>query len=158
VRYPRGGGTGVVPQAQMTALPIGKADVRRRGKRLALLAFGAPLAAAEAAGAELDATVVNMRFVKPLDVGLIVELAKSHEALVTLEDNAVMGGAGAGVAEALAAAGVTIPILHLGLPDTYLEHASREDLLSECGLDTEGIKPALLARFPVPATPLRAAL
>ena len=158
VRYPRGGGTGVVPKAEMTAIPIGRAEVRRRGKHVALLAFGAPLAAAESVGAELDATVVNMRFVKPLDVGLIIELAKTHEALVTLEDNAVLGGAGSGVAEALAAAGISIPVLHLGLPDAYLEHASREELLAECGLDAAGVKAAILARFPVATAPLRAAL
>jgi 1-deoxy-D-xylulose-5-phosphate synthase len=135
VRYPRGSGIGAVPKAEMTALPIGKAEVRRRGRGVALLAFGAPLAAAEIVGAEFDATVVNMRFVKPLDESVMLELARSHQALVTIEDNVIAGGAGSGVAELLAGHGVVVPILHLGLPDRFLEHASREDLLSESGID-----------------------
>ena len=116
--------------------------------RIALLAFGAVLPAAEKVAAELGLTVVNMRFVKPLDRALVLELARSHDAIVTLEDNAIMGGAGSGVAELLAAEGITLPVLHLGLPDRYQEHASREQLLSEAGLDAEGIRAALLARWP----------
>ncbi|HET9484746.1 MAG TPA: 1-deoxy-D-xylulose-5-phosphate synthase [Xanthomonadales bacterium] len=148
IRYPRGAGTGVVPKAEMTAIPIGKAEVRRRGRGVAVLAFGAMVPPAEAAGATLDATVVNMRFVKPLDEALVLELARTHEALVTVEDNVVAGGAGAGVSELLAGHGIATPMLHLGLPDAFLEHASREELLSECGLDAPGITAAVVARWP----------
>jgi 1-deoxy-D-xylulose-5-phosphate synthase len=106
------------------------------------------LAPAATIAAELDATLVNMRFVKPLDEALIVELAKTHDAFVTLEDNAVAGGAGSAVAECLAAHGITLPILHLGLPDVYLEHGSREEVLTMAGLDLPGIRNAIRARFP----------
>ncbi|HVF35349.1 MAG TPA: 1-deoxy-D-xylulose-5-phosphate synthase [Candidatus Saccharimonadia bacterium] len=148
IRYPRGAGTGVVPKAAMTAIPIGKAEVRRRGRRVALLGFGALVDACERAGAELDATVVNMRFVKPLDESLVLELARTHEAIVTAEDNVVAGGAGAGVSELLDAHGIDAAVLSLGLPDAFLEHASREELLSEAGLDAAGIRTAVLARWP----------
>jgi 1-deoxy-D-xylulose-5-phosphate synthase len=148
VRYPRGSGPGVATDPGLDTLPIGKAELRRRGRRLALLAFGAPLAAAETVGAELDATVVNMRFVKPLDEALLRELAASHEGFVTLEDNVVQGGAGSAVSEFLAREGLAIPVLHLGLPDAFLEHASREELLAECGLDADGIRAAILERWP----------
>lgn len=148
VRYPRGTGMGAQPEANLETLPIGKAEVRRRGRRLALLAFGAPLAAAEAVAAELDATVVNMRFVKPLDETLLRELSANHEGFVTLEDNAVQGGAGSAVSEYLAAQGIGTPVLHLGLPDAFLEHASREELLTECGLDADGIRAAIQDRWP----------
>jgi 1-deoxy-D-xylulose-5-phosphate synthase len=148
VRYPRGSGPGVAIEANLDTLPIGRAEVRRRGHRLALLAFGAPLAAAEAVAAELDLSVVNMRFVKPLDEALLRELAASHDGFVTLEDNAVQGGAGAAVSEFLAREGLAIPVLHLGLPDAFLEHASREELLSECGLDAAGVRTAIRERWP----------
>ncbi|MGN6323335.1 MAG: 1-deoxy-D-xylulose-5-phosphate synthase [Dyella sp.] len=148
IRYPRGGGPGVVVRTTVDTLPIGKAELRRRGHRLALLSFGAMLAPAAELAAEIDATLVNMRFVKPLDEALLLELAKSHEAFVTLEDNVVAGGAGSAVAECLAAHGVNLPILHLGLPDAYLEHGSREEVLSEAGLDLAGIRRAIRARFP----------
>jgi 1-deoxy-D-xylulose-5-phosphate synthase len=148
VRYPRGTGPGVAVGAALDTLPIGKAEVRRRGARVALLAFGALVPAAEAVGAELGLTVVNMRFVKPLDRALLLELAKSHEGFVTLEDNVVAGGAGSGVAELLAEEGIPMPILHLGLPDAFQHHASREDLLAEAGLDVAGIRAAILARWP----------
>ncbi|HUA80045.1 MAG TPA: 1-deoxy-D-xylulose-5-phosphate synthase [Dyella sp.] len=148
IRYPRGSGPGVAVRKALDTLPLGKADVRRRGRRLAILSFGAMLAPAMQIAAEIDATLVNMRFVKPLDEALIIELAKSHDAFVTLEDNAVAGGAGAGVAECLAARGVTLPILHLGLPDVYLEHGSREEVLSAAGLDLPGIRKAIQTRFP----------
>ena len=158
VRYPRGSGPGVAVQANLDVLPIGKAQLRRRGSRLALLAFGAVLPAAEAVAAELGLTCVNMRFVKPLDRELLLDLARSHDGLVTLEDNAVMGGAGSGVAELLAAEGVAIPLLHLGLPDAYFDHASREELLARAGLDAAGVRRALLARWPeIGAGPARAA-
>src|SRR5690606_20250004 len=116
-------------------------------------AFGALVPAAERVGEELGLTVVNMRFVKPLDRALILELAKTHEGFVTLEDNVVAGGAGSGVAELLASEGITLPILHLGLPDAFQHHASREDLLAEAGLDTAGIRAALLKRWPDLARP-----
>ena len=122
--------------------------MRRRGARIALLAFGAIVPAAEKIGEELGLSVVNMRFVKPLDRASILELAASHEGFVTLEDNVVAGGAGSGVAELLAAEGITMPILHLGLPDEFQHHASREDLLAEAGLDAAGIRAAILKRWP----------
>jgi 1-deoxy-D-xylulose-5-phosphate synthase len=106
------------------------------------------LAPAAVVAAEVDATLVNMRFVKPLDEALLVELAKTHDAFVTLEDNAIAGGAGSAVAECLAAHGITLPILHLGLPDAYLEHGSREEVLSMGGLDLPSIRNAIRARFP----------
>jgi len=148
VRYPRGTGPGVAVSQSLDTLPIGKAELRRRGSRVALLAFGAIVPAAEKVGEELGLTVVNMRFVKPLDRALILELAKSHEGFVTLEDNVVAGGAGSGVAELLAAENIPLPMLHLGLPDAFQHHASREDLLAEAGLDAVGIRDAVLKRWP----------
>ena len=109
---------------------------------------GVMLAPAATIAAELDASLVNMRFVKPLDEALLIELAKTHDAFVTLEDNAIAGGAGSAVAECLAAHGIVKPILHLGLPDVYLEHGSREEVLSMAGLDLPGIRRAIHARFP----------
>jgi 1-deoxy-D-xylulose-5-phosphate synthase len=148
VRYPRGTGPGAAIHRDLDTLPIGKAELRRRGHGLALLSFGAMLAPAATIAAELDATLVNMRFVKPLDEGMLVELAKTHDAFVTLEDNAIAGGAGSAVAECMAANGITLPILHLGLPDVYLEHGSREEVLSMAGLDLPSIRHAIHARFP----------
>ena len=148
VRYPRGSGPGVAVSESLDTLPIGKAEVRRRGSRIALLAFGAIVPAAEKVGGELGLTVVNMRFVKPLDRTLILELAKTHAGFVTLEDNVVAGGAGSGVAELLAEENIQLPILHLGLPDAFQHHASREQLLAEAGLDAAGIREALLKRWP----------
>jgi 1-deoxy-D-xylulose-5-phosphate synthase len=148
VRYPRGSGTGVAVQPNLDTLPIGKAELRCRGARIALLAFGALVPAAEKVAGEFGLTVVNMRFVKPLDRSLLLELAKAHDGFVTLEDNVVMGGAGSGVAELLSAEHITLPILHLGLPDTFQHHGSREQLLAEAGLDVAGIRASLLARWP----------
>ena len=148
VRYPRGSGPGVEVSQSLDVLPIGKAELRRRGSRIALLAFGAIVPAAQQVGEALGLTVVNMRFVKPLDRASILELAHAHEGLVTLEDNVVAGGAGSGVAELLAAEGIAMPILHLGLPDEFQHHASREDLLTEAGLDAAGIRAAILKRWP----------
>ncbi|GAB3090150.1 1-deoxy-D-xylulose-5-phosphate synthase [Lysobacter terrae] len=148
VRYPRGTGPGVAVQPTLDTLSIGKGEVRRRGSRIALLAFGAIVPAAEVVGEELGLSVVNMRFVKPLDRELILELAKTHDGFVTLEDNVVAGGAGSGVAELLAAEGITLPVLHLGLPDEFQHHASREQLLSEAGLDAAGIRASVLQRWP----------
>ena len=148
VRYPRGTGPGVALQSSLDTLPIGKADLRARGTRVALLAFGSTVAAAEQVARELGLTVVNMRFVKPLDRDLVVDLAKSHQGFVTIEDNVVMGGAGSGVAELLNAEGIVLPVLHLGLPDEFQHHASREDLLTEAGIDAAGIRASVLKRWP----------
>ncbi len=148
VRYPRGTGPGALPGTDLDTLPVGKAQLRRTGTRIALLAFGPVLAAAERVGADLGLTVVDMRFVKPLDRALVLELARQHEGFVTLEDNVVAGGAGAGVAELLSAEGIVLPVLHLGLPDAFQHHASREQLLEEAGLDAAGIRRSLLARWP----------
>ena len=148
VRYPRGTGPGAAIDAELKPLPIGKAEVRLRGASLALLAFGSPLTAALEVGKELGASVVNMRWVKPLDDALVLELARTHDTLVTIEDNAIAGGAGSAVAELLAMHNIQVPILHLGLPDSYLEHASREQLLAEAGIDAAGIRAAILQRWP----------
>ena len=148
VRYPRGTGPGVAVQPGLDTLPIGKAQLRRSGATLALLAFGAIVPAAEQVAAELGLTVVNMRFVRPLDRALLLDLARSHAGFVTLEDNVVAGGAGSGVAELLAAEGIAMPILHLGLLDAFQHHASREALLAEAGLDAVGIRAAILGRWP----------
>ncbi|MGQ0799478.1 MAG: 1-deoxy-D-xylulose-5-phosphate synthase [Pseudomarimonas sp.] len=148
VRYPRGSGPGVSIPSTLETLPIGKADLRRRGRSLALLAFGPMLDVALSVGEELDATVVNMRFIKPLDGDILRELARTHSAFVSIEDNAIAGGAGSGVAEFFASCGIHVPMLHLGLPDLWLEHASREQVLTEAGLDSVSIKASILKRFP----------
>ncbi len=139
VRYPRGNGPGAAIEPRMTALPIGKAEVRRSGRGIAILAFGALVTPALEVAEKLDASVINMRFIKPLDEEIILEMAMRHELLVTIEDNAVAGGAGSAVSECLARHGITVPILLHGLPDSFLEHGSREDLLVSCQLDAEGI-------------------
>ncbi|MBB3277587.1 MULTISPECIES: 1-deoxy-D-xylulose-5-phosphate synthase [unclassified Pseudoxanthomonas] len=159
VRYPRGTGPGVAVQTDLDTLPIGKAELRTRGNRVALLAFGSTVAAAEQVGRELGLTMVNMRFVKPLDRALVLELAASHQGFVTVEDNVVMGGAGSGVAELLNAEGIALPVLHLGLPDEFQHHASREDLLAEAGIDAAGIRASVLRRWPqlAASAPLSAA-
>ncbi|MBU6422214.1 MAG: 1-deoxy-D-xylulose-5-phosphate synthase [Gammaproteobacteria bacterium] len=143
VRYPRGRGPGVSITQEMQALPIGKAEVRREGKKLLLLAFGAMVDMAWPSAEELDATLVNMRFVKPLDEDLILDLAESHELIVTLEDNAVAGGAGSAVGELLAVHDLHKPMLHIGIPDRFVEHGSREDCLKDAGLDAPGIRRSL---------------
>ncbi|GAB3343496.1 1-deoxy-D-xylulose-5-phosphate synthase [Marilutibacter aestuarii] len=153
VRYPRGTGPGVAVRDTLDTLPIGKAELRQRGGPVALLAFGAVVAAAAEVAAALGLTLVNMRFVKPLDRELVLELARDHQGFVTIEDNVVAGGAGSGVAELLAAEGVSLPIVHLGLPDAFQHHASREELLAESGLDAAGIRAAVLARWPELGTP-----
>jgi 1-deoxy-D-xylulose-5-phosphate synthase len=147
VRYPRGAGVGVVPQLEMTALPWGRGLVRREGQRVAILAFGTLLHPALAAAEKLGATVVDMRFVKPLDVDLITQLARTHTAFVTVEEGGVMGGAGSAVQEALSAAAIGTPVLMLGLPDTFTEHGDVACLLAACGLDAAGIEHAIRARF-----------
>ncbi|MFI4879625.1 MAG: 1-deoxy-D-xylulose-5-phosphate synthase [Steroidobacterales bacterium] len=140
VRYPRGSGPGVPVVAQMSALPVGKGQLRREGKSgLALLAFGALVASAQEIADKLDATLVNMRFVKPLDEDLVLSLAGRHRALVTIEENATQGGAGSAIGELLAAEGVQVPLLQLGIPDRFIEHGSREGCLTAAGLDREGL-------------------
>ncbi|WP_442681846.1 1-deoxy-D-xylulose-5-phosphate synthase [Stenotrophomonas sp. JC08] len=152
VRYPRGSGTGVAAGTDLSTLEIGKAQLRVSGRKLAILAFGACVPAAETIGRELGLSVVNMRFIKPLDRAMVLELAASHEGFVTVEDNVVAGGAGSAVAELLNAEGVLRPVLHLGLPDAYQHHASREDLLAEAGIDAAGIRNTILKRWPELAT------
>ena len=161
VRYPRGSGAGVAPLRGLEGLPFGKGEIRRERKggqvdaatpRIAILAFGTLLYPALQAAEALDATVVNMRWAKPLDTALLLEVAARHDALVTLEEGAIMGGAGSAVMEALAAAKVVVPVLQLGLPDVFIEHGDPAKLLSLQGLDAEGIRLAIAARFgPAPA-------
>ena len=139
VRYPRGAGTGVLPGKDLDTLPVGKGEIRRQGKDVALLAFGSLVAAAEAAGEALDATVVNMRFVKPLDIDLIIELAGNHSLLVSIEENAVIGGAGAEIERVLGERGLNVAVLRLGLPDRFIDHGEQGQLLAELGLDKDGI-------------------
>ena len=146
VRYPRGTGPGVAIPDTLDAITIGEAELKREGKRIALLAFGAVLAPALEAAESLDATVVNMRFVKPLDEAMLARIADSHELLVTIEDSAIAGGAGSGVNEWLARTGRAKPVLNLGLPDRFLDHGTREQLLADAGLDTAGILNAVRAR------------
>ncbi|MFC5476229.1 1-deoxy-D-xylulose-5-phosphate synthase [Paraherbaspirillum soli] len=147
VRYPRGAGVGAAIDPGLATLELGKGEIRRQGQSIAILAFGSMLAPSLAAAELLNATVANMRFVKPLDVELVLELAKTHDALVTVEEGAIMGGAGAAVAEALAAAGCVKPILNLGLPDRFIDHGDTAQLLAQCGLDGAGIAASVWQRF-----------
>ena len=147
VRYPRGTGPGVEIRKELQALPLGKGELRRQGKRIAILAFGSMLGPAFAAAEELDATLANMRFVKPLDEDLVRQLAREHELLVTVEEGAVMGGAGSAAAECLAAAGLTPLLLHLGLPDRFVDHGDTAVLLAEIGLDQAGLLAAIRSRI-----------
>jgi len=146
VRYPRGTGPGVAIQPNLQALPVGKGELRREGHNVAILAFGSMLAPALQAAEQLDATVANMRFVKPLDEELVLKLAREHALLVTVEENVVQGGAGSAVAECLARHGLHITMLHLGLPDTFLEQGNPAQMLADCGLDGAGIARAILKR------------
>jgi len=139
VRYPRGTGTGIEPSEELEAIEIGKALVRRQGEKIALLAFGSMLENALIVGEKLNATVVDMRFVKPLDKELIIELSKSHSRLITLEENSVAGGAGSAVNEFLASQNIQIPIMNFGIQDEFIEHGEHADLLQICGLDVESI-------------------
>ncbi|MBI5898953.1 MAG: 1-deoxy-D-xylulose-5-phosphate synthase [Rhodocyclales bacterium] len=147
VRYPRGSGPGVAVPSDLSTLPVGKGEIRRQGKRVALLAFGAMLAPALKAAESLDATVANMRFVKPLDTALVQRLASDHELLVTIEENALIGGAGAEVARALEAATAKTPLLRLGLPDHFVDHGDAALLLAELGLDAGGIERSITAHL-----------
>ncbi|MFG3453606.1 1-deoxy-D-xylulose-5-phosphate synthase [Stutzerimonas stutzeri] len=147
VRYPRGTGPNAPIEPGLVPLEIGKGVVRREGSNVALLVFGVQLADALRVGEALDATVVDMRFVKPLDQALVRQMANSHELLVTIEENSIMGGAGSAVSEYLAAENLQKPILHLGLPDYYVEHAKPSEMLNECGLDAAGIEAAIRTRL-----------
>jgi len=147
VRYPRGTGPNAIIEPGLEPLEIGKGVVRRQGSKVALLVFGVQLAEALQAGEALDATVVDMRFVKPLDEALVRQLAEAHDLLVTVEENSIMGGAGSAVSEFLAAESLHKPVLHLGLPDYYVEHAKPSEMLKECGLDAGGIEAATRARL-----------
>lgn len=139
VRYPRGTGPGIPVLKEMYVLPIGKAEVRRKGSHTALLAFGSMVSVAEAVADRIDATVVNMRFVKPLDEDLVVQMAVTHQRLVTLEENVVAGGAGSAVNECLTARGLSVTVQNFGLPDRFVDQGERNELLVECGLDVESI-------------------
>ena len=147
VRYPRGAGVGAEPLPGLDPLPFAKGEIRRQGRRIAILAFGTLLHPALQAAEKLDATVANMRWAKPLDTELLRELASSHEALVTIEEGCIAGGAGSACAEALNALGITRPILHLGLPDTFIDHGDPARLLALQGLDAAGITAAIQNRF-----------
>jgi 1-deoxy-D-xylulose-5-phosphate synthase len=143
VRYPRGCGVGVPVNPKLTSLSIGKAELRREGQTVALLVFGTLLKAALEAAEQLDATVVNMRYVKPLDVEMILQMAKQHDLLVTIEENVIMGGAGSAINECLQAYADSTRVLNLGLPDRFIEHGDTATLLKLCGLDAEGIVEAV---------------
>ena len=155
VRYPRGAGTGVAAGSDFAEWPFGEGELRRSivrgigqgGPRVAILAFGTLLQAALVTAEKIDASVANMRFVKPLDVALVCKLADAHDAIVTIEDGCAMGGAGGAVQEALAAAGIVIPVLTLGLPDEFVEHGDPVKLMAMCGLDAAGIEQSILKRF-----------
>ncbi|MCR4303752.1 MAG: 1-deoxy-D-xylulose-5-phosphate synthase [Gallionella sp.] len=148
VRYPRGMGAGVAISQEMRALPVGRGEVRRTGKRVAILSFGTMLAPALEAAEQIDATVANMRFVKPLDVELIERLAREHELLVTVEENTLQGGAGSAVEECLQQHGITIPLLQLGLPDRFIEQGEHAQMLADCGLDAKGIAVSIRSKMP----------
>ncbi|QOJ08956.1 1-deoxy-D-xylulose-5-phosphate synthase [Nitrosomonas sp. H1_AOB3] len=147
VRYPRGSGPGVQIQQEMQTIPLGKGEIRREGKQIALLAFGSMLTPCLEAGDELDATVVNMRFVKPLDQELVATLAAEHELLVTIEENTIMGGAGSAVMESLSSLDKNVRLLQLGLPDSFIDQGDPAHMLSDCGLDKAGIIQSIKERF-----------
>jgi 1-deoxy-D-xylulose-5-phosphate synthase len=147
VRYPRGAGVGAAIEKELTSIEIGKGEIKRRGTGVAILAFGSMVAPSVAAADGLDATVANMRFVKPLDVELVKQLARDHDYFVTVEEGSVMGGAGAAVAEALAAEGIVKPLLMLGLPDKFIDHGDPAALLAGVGLDAGGIAASIRQRF-----------
>lgn len=147
VRYPRGAGAGVAQPKGLESLPYGRGEVRHKGKGVAILVFGTLLYPALHAGEAMGATVANMRWAKPLDVDLLRELARSHEAIVTVEEGCVMGGAGSAVLEALQAEGFQLPVLQLGLPDRFIEHGDHVQLLAHEGLDAMGIERSVRERF-----------
>ena len=147
VRYPRGSGIGTIPNSSLEGSEFGKAFIKRQGEKIAILAFGSMLYPALEAAEKINATVVDMRWVKPLDIEMLKQLAPTHQAWVTLEEGVVMGGAGSAVSEALANLGIAQPVLHLGLPDQFIEHGDPGKLLSLCGLDAAGIEKSIRAKF-----------
>jgi 1-deoxy-D-xylulose-5-phosphate synthase len=147
VRYPRGSGVGATIEKELTPWPWGKGVVRRNGSRIAILAFGTLLHPALAAAERLNASVADMRFAKPLDHELVLQMARDHDAIATVEEGCIMGGAGSAVLELLAAEGVQVPVLQLGLPDRFVEHGDPAKLLSMCGLDAAGIEKSIVQRF-----------
>jgi 1-deoxy-D-xylulose-5-phosphate synthase len=147
IRYPRGAGIGAVIKPELTTIEIGKGEIKRTGQKIAILAFGSMVAPSVTAGETLNATVANMRFVKPLDVELVKQLAADHDYFVTVEEGCIMGGAGAAVAEALAAEGIVKPVLMLGLPDKFIDHGDPAKLLASVGLDAAGITASIKQRY-----------
>ena len=162
VRYPRGGGAGAHSTHSLETLPIGKGNVIRAsslthhgnhthhenyGKKVAILAFGSMVTPSLAAANNTDATLVNMRFIKPLDSDLIEKIAKTHDLIVTVEENSLMGGAGSAVMEAMQSLNISTPTMCLGLPDTFIEHGVHETMLAQCGLDEEGITAAIKSKL-----------
>jgi 1-deoxy-D-xylulose-5-phosphate synthase len=154
VRYPRGAGVGAALQTELTSIEIGKGVVKRQGKGVAILAFGSMVAPSLGAADDLNATVADMRFVKPLDIDLLRRLAQDHDHLVTVEEGCTMGGAGSAVAEALAAEGIVKPLLILGLPDRFIDHGDPALLLASVGLDANGIGKSIRERFGIGGTRL----
>ncbi|MDH5592459.1 MAG: 1-deoxy-D-xylulose-5-phosphate synthase, partial [Gammaproteobacteria bacterium] len=148
VRYPRGTGTGALIEPALSTLEIGKAEIKRQGEKIAIFAFGTLLKAALEAAETLNATVVNMRFVKPLDHSVIEKMANDHDLIITIEENTHLGGAGSGVAEWLLSIGNTTPIEIMGLPDKFIDHGDHQQLLADCGLDVKGIINSANKHFP----------
>lgn len=147
VRYPRGKGPGVVVESQMTGVPMGQAEIVLKGGSVAILAFGSMVHSCIEIAAQMDASLVNMRFIKPIDSDTIQQMAETHDLLVTVEENSVAGGAGSAVNETLAGLGITIPVLNIGIPDQFIEHGSREDCLIAAGLDSEGVLKQIMKRL-----------
>jgi len=150
VRYPRGIGPGVKVQKEMTQLPIGKAEIRHKGKDIAILAFGTMVQPCERVGEEINATVINMRFVKPMDESLIINICENHQLIITVEENVIQGGAGSAVNEVVAAYGVERVIVNHGLPDRLIQHGTRDDMLRDAGLDYKGILDFVMAQISEP--------
>ncbi len=147
IRYPRGAGIGASVEKELTSLPVGKGEIKHSGQQIAILAFGSMVQPALTVAKKLDATLANMRFIKPLDLSLLKELAASHQVLVTVEEGCSMGGAGSAIAEAMAEAGISKPLLILGLPDKFIDHGDPTVLLAQCGLDAAGIEASIRERF-----------
>ena len=147
IRYPRGAGIGATVQKELSTIPLGKGEIKRQGQQVAILAFGSMVAPALQAGEKLNATVANMRFVKPLDIDLLKQLAQTHDYLVSVEEGTKMGGAGSAIAEALAELNITKPLLILGLPDEFIDHGDAAQLLALVGLDGAGITKSIEQHF-----------
>jgi len=150
VRYPRGSGPGMAIEKTLNAIPIGKGLYCRMGKNVAILAFGSMVSPAIEAANALDATVVNMRFVKPLDEALILDVVRNHQLIITIEENRIQGGAGSAVNEFILNNNMLISIMNLGLPDQFIDHGNHQQMLRECGLDAEGIAESIQQRLQIP--------